>query len=180
MRKQGDFETSGTDEYHYHYNREERLAKSPRLKDCYSEEGRGKGFFGGLFRRNRSLLFLLADIILLVLVFVIYMFLTSTGEDRWRRGKYTFLLTAFAYENKAFISLKITREGPSNGTLPKVRVRLGLEEGGEESTEPELPFNKDEVRFVRTVFPRNDSSLAFAEITLEGEQKVLSAAIKKE
>jgi hypothetical protein len=180
MRGRGDFETSGSGEYQYHYNREERLAKSPRLRDCYSEEGKSRGFFGGIFRRNRGLMFLLADVILLVLVFVIYMFLTSTGDDRWRKNGYTFLLTAFAYEDKAFISLKITRGEAPSGTMPEVHIRLWLEENNAESPVPELPVQKGEVRFVRTVFPRNAALQAFAEISIGGEKKILSAGIKKE
>jgi hypothetical protein len=180
MRKRSDFETSGTGEYHYHYNREERIAKSPRLQDCYSDDYPRGGFFGGIFRKNRSLLFLLGDIILLVLVFVLYLFLTSSGDDRWRNKGYTFILTAFAYEDKAFVSLKVTRDQAPSGGVPEIQLRLWLDENTPDSMKPELPVKKGDVRFVRALYPRNDISRAFAEILLDGEKKLLSTDVKKE
>lgn len=181
MRNRTDNETSGSDGLPYHYNREERLAMAPGLREsCYEEGSRPRGLFGGIFRQNRGLVFLLLDVLLLIIIFIVYSVLSAGGDSGWTKDGVRFDLAAFAYEDKAFVSLRITRRAGAAASGSGPRVVLGAQEESSEPFSPALPAGEGESVFVRAVFARPASMTARGIVLFGGETRELSVRVKGE
>jgi len=108
--RRGNNESVGDGNYHYHYNREERLALSPRLREALEcGEKRKRGFLSLVLRGNRGMVFLLVDVAILLVLFLIYSILMAGGDALWNKDGYSFRLSAHAHGDKVLVALRITR-----------------------------------------------------------------------
>ncbi len=90
-------------ELHFHYNRDERLAQAERRPRFITK--------GSIFRRNRSLLIILLDILLLLIVFGVWWGFLRTPEDTLVRDGYRFELAALSTGEEILATLTITNRG---------------------------------------------------------------------
>ncbi|MDR1932197.1 MAG: hypothetical protein LBQ57_05140 [Spirochaetales bacterium] len=181
MRKRFGEEISGPGILNNHYSREERIAMSPQLEKRYCETAqRPKGFLGKLFGNNKGTRLTFLNIIALVFIIIIYQTAMSRNPaGTWAAEGFHFTLSAFAHEDRVFVSLRITKQenGDWKGLPPEVRLEGG---GKSESFQPELPLKKGEITFVRTILPRPQSMKVSCAIVFAGETKNLTAGVKAE
>ncbi len=168
-------ETLGNGELHYHSERAGRLAKDPHAFDECGPAKR-RGFFSQL-RSNRSLLFLFADLMGLILLISLYAFFFADA-DVWMKNGVEFRLSAFQYGEKVLVSLGTKASGPAHEENPEVVLRV---EGREaERTVIDLKAaTKGEV-FWRTNVERGKAKEVKAEILFGGKRNILTAKIRKE
>jgi hypothetical protein len=181
MLKRLDSEISGPGILNYHYDREERLAMAPKLKDFHCGlDNRPKGFFKRAFGRSRSGMFVLIDIGLICLFFIIYQIIAPDDSGVWNHNEFRFVLSAFAYEGKSFVSLRITKQNNAvyKGLPPE--ITLTGDGGISETFRPVLPLRKKETAFVRTVFSLPESRTLSCAISFDGQKQILSADVKEE
>ena len=178
-------ETYYPGEAHFHYKREERYKNlDPKVVERLSGTSKKRW---KLFRGNKALLIILADI---VLICVIYFGLTNFLERRdqsVRMDGYAFTLTAFEFDDTVFSSLKVRRTDEPADTGDSVqstaRVRFFLDEQADSAVEVEdlLPVENDQERIFRAQLPRGrGKGRIFAEIDLNGEVRVMKSAVEKE
>ncbi|MCF7929316.1 MAG: hypothetical protein K9L68_11100, partial [Spirochaetales bacterium] len=107
--------------FHYHYNRDERLAQtSDKVRNRYRDheitetDGKKKkrGNLFTLFRRNRALLIVFLDVVAIAIIFI---FFTLIGvlqpESSGTIGSIDYRLRAFVYDEQVLVSLSIETEG---------------------------------------------------------------------
>ena len=92
------------DQYERHYDREERLAMMPEA--LIKLKSRKKGFF----RNNKSMMIILADIIIICLLALGFMIYTRISSNSHSTQTHTFVLNGYVLNNRALISLRITRK----------------------------------------------------------------------
>ncbi len=133
-RRGGD-ETAESDRFVRHYDREERLA----LKQEQKPEP------VGLFARNRSLIIILLDIVLVLVMFVIYLLFIRPGTAASEIDGFVLEGGAFVFDTDIYLSLTIRRttdavllEGAD--TLVRVTVPDGSEITDTLPTDPEHPI----------------------------------------
>lgn len=177
--RRGARETFGDENYHYHYNREERLALSPRLKESLEEGGGGKkGFFAVVLRGNRGMIFLLMDVAILLILFLVYSILTAGGDALWNKDGYSFRLSAYAYEEKVLVSLRITRRSWDTQKEVETRVRLGSGQVQGDPLVPKMPETRNQSVYLREVLPLASSEEVWAQVEMGRTKKRMSAPVK--
>ena len=88
-----------------HYNREERLSQLPESVQKYKK--RKKGFFSS----NRHLVIILADIIIISLLFLAFMIYTRMTHNTVKDSNYSFTLKGYVFEDTALITLSALNTG---------------------------------------------------------------------
>ncbi len=85
----------------FHYSREERLSQpgAPRFRVPRK---------GGLFRRNRSLLIVLIDVLLISVVFFLYRQFFASPTYESEIAGYKLLLRVFPVKDKVIVNLRVT------------------------------------------------------------------------
>lgn len=152
-------ETSGAGILNYHSSHEERLAASPRLAALLCERDRApRGLIGKLFGKNKGARLTLLNVIALVLLFIFYQVVVSRSPaGTWRNEGFQFSASAFAREDKALISVRITKE--KNEVPGKTPPEIILHSAGvSETFVPTLPLKKGEISYIRAVLPLQDSA----------------------
>lgn len=96
--RRGGRETSHPGEQVFHYDREERLAGREQPTRVT----------GGIFRRNRGLLIVMLDIVIVLLMFVLYLFLFRESPDSVTIGPYRAEGTAFEFESSVYVTVTIS------------------------------------------------------------------------
>jgi len=168
-------ETRGNGELHYHSERAGRLAKDPHAFDrC--ESAKRRGFFSQL-RSNRSLLFLFADIMGLILLISLYAFFFADA-DVWKKNGVEFRLSAFPHGDMIFVSLGATVTGVVPGENPEVILRVEGREAGRMTIDLHAAVKGDV--FWRTNVERGKAKEVKAEIRFGGKRNILTAKIRKE
>ncbi|MGP1587916.1 MAG: hypothetical protein ACTTHG_06185 [Treponemataceae bacterium] len=99
----------------FHYDRKKRLQEAPKqVQDFYNGTGpkAPRGFFKCLVstKANRIILFVMISV--LVIFIGIYLFGKKSNEGSL--GDTNFELKAFSYEDRIFVSLKMSRESENN------------------------------------------------------------------
>jgi hypothetical protein len=181
MRKRLDNEISGPGILNYHYDREERLAMAPKLKDFHCDlNKRPKGFFKRAFGRSRSTMLVFLDIGILSLFLIVYQIIAPDDLNVWDYKGFRFVLSAFAYEDKSFVSLRITKQNNDvyRGLPPEI-IMTG-DKGESEIFIPALPPRRNETAFVRAVLPLPESMTVSCAISFDGQNETLSVDVKKE
>ncbi len=118
-RRGGD-ETREPDRFVRHYDREERLA----LKQDHEPER------GGLFARNRSLLIILLDIVLVLVMFVLYLLFVRPEPALTQMDGFTLGGSAFAFDAEIYLTLTVGR--PADAPLldgAETLVRVAFPDG---------------------------------------------------
>ena len=116
-------ETSGTDRLNFHYSREERLREAGR-----GEPEPRKPFF----KRNRSLLIVLLDIVIIVIMFVLLQFVFKPGTTSKRVDGVSYTLTAFEFDGEVYATVTMDRfreldSVPENSDVVSFRFADGSE-----------------------------------------------------
>jgi hypothetical protein len=179
-------ETSGPDILNYHSSHEERIAASPRPEAAPCEpDRRPRGLLGRLLGKNRGARLTFINFIALTLLFIFYQVAMShSPAGTWRREGFRFSASAFAHEDRAFVSVRITKEknGIPRESPPEIILRSA---GVSETFMPSLPLNKEETAYVRAVLPLqnpggDEPQKIFCHIFFEGEAKDLTVTVKGE
>ncbi len=150
-------------EMHFHYNRDERLEMAGRRPKFDTR--------GSIFRRNRSLLIILLDVLLLLIVFGVWWAFLRTPEDSVARDGYRFELAALAVGEETVATLTITNRGDSlDAPLFDVEFRSILPDdvAGENLRDRDVLPVPGDVRTVRVRFSQRAShvevTVRFAEV----------------
>ncbi|MFW5786381.1 MAG: hypothetical protein ACOCYC_03980 [bacterium] len=170
---------------HYHYNREERLARRP---DRWQPSG-------GVFKRNRSLTIILLDVLIVVILFAIFrIFIFGDGGPPELRG-YTVALDvlntsqgvlavvtldagADPEESSGIVTVRFrpvgaTRNGASPGTSSEDRA------GGEAVEVKDLLPEPGERRRISELLPSETTSVT-ATIEIDEDSLELQASVESE
>ena len=178
---------------HYHYDREERMhSLSPSIIErMEKKDSSGKGGLKKpLFRRNRSLMILLLDIIIILfLYFLILPLLAIRGGPPVEQIEHSpFELNGFVFEEKSLLSLNIERVAVSEKTEDadeegKTITVVFSVEGTEKTVKAidVLPEEEGSSRIIRASIPYNgEEKKAFAEISFGDETSVVETKLRPE
>lgn len=162
----------------YHYNRRDRLAMgtAPRRRDSG----------GGIFRRNRTLLIILLD---LVIILILGLFLVRFLYARVNRADlegYSVELRSVRAEEVILATLTITRIASTAAAEQMVYVRFSLERNPDEEDATYIsglpPRERGGESVLRAVVPRFPSSASsevlYAEVRIGDSRRRLSAGIE--
>jgi hypothetical protein len=178
---------------HYHYDREDRLHYlSPNIRERMERnESAGKqGLKKPFFKRNRSLMILLLDVIIILFLYFIILPLLGLGggPSLDRIDDYTFELNGFVFDEKSLLSLSIERADMSEtnethaGEGQTITVVFSVE--GTEKTVRAidvLPQEKGASRIIRASIPYNgEEKKAVAEISFGDKKAVVETKLRPE
>ena len=164
----------------FYYNREERIAKAPKLVQDYYE-GKMKpvrGFRIFFTKQNRYIFF--------ALIFFVGASWIYTGLNRTRAGTtlegINFELTAFSYEEEVYVSLAMKRSKKSKSTAP---VSVNAEyfaidpnnQVGDKRADSTI-YSEGE-QYLRTKFTDYDIIRVDVILNVGGQEKELSALVKR-
>ncbi len=164
----------------YYYNREERIAKAPKLvQDYYNGNLKPvRGFRIFLTKQNRYIFF--------ALIFFVGATWIYTGLNRTRAGTtlagINFELTAFSYEEEVYVQLKMKRSSRSRETAPiNVAAEFFAIDPNRQvgdKREGQLVYESDE-QYIRTKFTDYDIIRVDVILSAGGYEKELSAEVKR-
>jgi len=162
----------------YHYSRQDRLdmAAAPRFRDSG----------GGIFRRNRTLLIILLD---LVIILILGLFLVRFLYARVNRADlegYNVVLRSVRTEEVILATLTVRKTASTAAAVQTVYVRFSLErnpdEGDSTYISGVLPRERGGESILRTAIPRSPSSdsydVLYAEVRIGDSRRRLSAGIE--
>ncbi|MFQ3619413.1 MAG: hypothetical protein SNJ78_00575 [Spirochaetales bacterium] len=164
-------ETSGDGGYTYHYDRSERLQKNPRVRKAFYDSEDCKSFLC-IFKRNRGLLFLLIDVLILALLFWIYQSFLVPSSTLTKDGV-TFTLQAFRVEKGVLVSFRLQ----SKNAIPSKRVPLLFQIGTQEWPS-EIEVGAEKV--IRQFFPEEKVREVKATLEWAGKSYTLQTSIQRE
>ena len=164
----------------FRYNREERIAKAPKVVQNYYD-GKMKpvrGFRIFLTKENRYIFF--------ALIFFVGAAWIYTGLNKTRAGTtiagVNFELTAFSYEEEVYVSLQMKRSKNAKSSAPlAVNVdffaidpnnQVGDKRNGQ------TIYDEGE-KYIRTKFTDYDIIRVDVILNVEGNEKELSAEVKR-
>jgi hypothetical protein len=162
----------------YYYNREERIAKAPKLvQDYYNGNLKPvRGFRIFFTKQNRYIFF--------ALIFFVGATWIYTGLNKTRAGTtlagINFELTAFSYEEEVYVSLQMKRSSRSRDTAP-VAVEAEFfaidpnRQVGDKRT-GQLVYDEGE-KYIRTKFTDYDIIRVDVILNAGGYEKELSAEV---
>lgn len=164
----------------YYYNREERIAKAPKLVQNYYNGNLKpvRGFRIFLTKQNRYIFF--------ALIFFVGATWIYTGLNRTRAGTtlagINFELTAFSYEEEVYVQLKMKRSSRSRETAPiNVAAEFFAIDPNRQvgdKREGQLVYESDE-QYIRTKFTDYDIIRVDVILSAGGYEKELSAEVKR-
>ncbi|TFG64983.1 MAG: hypothetical protein E4H36_01400 [Spirochaetales bacterium] len=168
-------ESFSRDDLVFHYNREDRIQHlSPETRERKRQ---------GIFKSNRSVLLLLINIfVAAVFVFIVVPVLRNSKKQA-SYDNCVFSLKGFAYEDRAFVSLKATaigdRTAPSENT---VQVDFSLAKSGNRLKLSDiLPVKKGQSIIIRGEMSLTAGSDTIqAEVSVGGKTLSLLAALELE
>ncbi len=172
----------GAEPLHFYYNREERIARAPKIvQDYYA--GRANQFQKGLFKvmfANRGNRFMFAGIVVFMAFVWIFSLVSNRGSERFACTSVS--ATAFSYADVVYadVRFKAVDEAVHSVFVPTdVTVRIDAVDSGGlvcNSYEESVFFAGDEL-FVRTKFPDYDIIRVEAYVSSENESKSLRSAV---
>ena len=175
----GDEEYREKGKLHFHYDREERLKS-------LSKEVRGREYEPrSIFKKNKSLIFILLDIIVIVMLFLGLSIFGGISSSRKIQDGFSFQLKAFEYQDQVFISLKIKARNdlsPEENNIISADFYCG-KENSEERIEviDLLPVKNGDERILRATLPSTAlRKTAYAEIDFLGKTRTLKTAVETE
>ncbi|MFP4364793.1 MAG: hypothetical protein ACLFR1_13105 [Spirochaetia bacterium] len=159
----------------FHYNREERLSRAGgTLKEGLEKRG--------FFQKNRSMVILLADIGIIMLIYIIISILFPGWNSSSAFPGYQLRLNAFYYNNQTLIALSVTAddEAPENPALVTVHFK---DEAGGFSTEAimDLMPQPGQTRYFRVQTEEiGPDDRVVAHVESEGNQAQIAAPVASE
>ena len=168
-------------EYHFFYNREERLKNAPQIvRDYYDGKLKPLRGFSALYKNKANLFVLLA------LVFFVGVAWIYTGFNKSRNyAKISDIdaeLSAFSYNDEVYVSARFKRNVNAKDFSEK-DIKINFEAVNAdlqvaERSEDFLTYKEGE-QFLRTKFPDFDIIRIDAAVEIGGEQKELSTPVKR-
>lgn len=165
--------------FEFHYNREERLAKATkgvRERTLHPDKK------VGLFKKNKSLLIILVDI-LIVIIFgaVLYPFLTNMAQNQEHEG-YKFSIRGIVYDGAVLASLKVEKKKALDDGPEMVKIRFFTSENNSgDEIEAAFPSEIGETVIVRdTLAFDGEVSAVKAEIILGDKKHILETPLTEE
>ena len=168
-------------EYHFFYNREERLKNAPQIvRDYYSGKMKPLRGFQALYKNKANLFVLLA------LVFFVGIAWIYTGFNRFRNyakiNEIDCELTAFLYNDEIYVSAAFKRNIKSKkNDDEEIKVHffaINADLQPCDEAEDFVTFKGEQV-FLRTKFTDYDIIRIDALVNVSGEEKELSAMVKR-
>ena len=164
----------------FYYNREERIARAPKLvQDYYNGNLKPvRGFRIFFTKQNRYIFF--------ALIFFVGATWIYTGLNKTRAGTtlsgINFELTAFSYEEEVFVSLSMKRSSRSRETAP-VPVKaefFAIDPNNQvgDKRSGQLIYEEGE-QYIRTKFTDYDIIRVDVILDAGGAQKELSAEVRR-
>ena len=164
----------------FYYNREERIAKAPKLvQDYYNGKLKPvRGFRIFLTPQNRYIFF--------ALIFFVGASWIYTGLNKTRAGTtlqgVNFELTAFSYEEEVYVSLQMKRSknAKNNMPLPVEAEFFAIDPNNQvgDKRQGQLVYNEGE-KYIRTKFTDYDIIRVDVILNAGGTEKELSAEVKR-
>lgn len=167
-------------EFHYFYNREERIAKAPRnVQEYYNGGMRPVRGLKVLFNKQNR--FILLALVLFVGAAWVYSGFNSTRAYANIRG-INFELSAFEYEEEVFVSLKMKRSKKATDLSPAAinAEVFVIDPNNQVGDKRSLSyFYADGEQFLRTKFTDYDIIRIDMIVKIGEEEKELSAEVKR-
>ena len=162
----------------YHYSRQDRLdmATAPRF--------RGSG--GGIFRRNRTLLIILLDLVIILILGLLLVRFLYARVNRANLEGYNVVLRSVRTEEVILATLTVTKTASAAAAEQTVYIRLSLErnpgEGDSTYISGLLPRERGGGSILRAAIPRSSSSASsevlYAEVRIGDTRRRISAGIE--
>jgi hypothetical protein len=152
----------------YHYNRQDRLSLSTAAR--FPDRGRG------IFHKNRTLLIILLDLIIVLIIGVFLMRFLYAQVNRADLEGYSIVLRGTGSDDVVIAMLLITNRGADRKSERRVYARFSLVRNPDEEESTYVsglaPRGEDEERILRATLPVSESSkVLYGEIRI-GEAKV--------
>jgi hypothetical protein len=161
----------------YHYSRQDRLsmATAPRFRDSG----------GGVFRRNRTLLIILLDLVVILILGVFLVRFLYARVNRADLEGYRVVLRGVRTEEVVLATLAITNTSAASTGQQSVFVRFSLERNPDEEdsiyTSGIAPPDRGGERILRAAIPVSTSSASsevlYAEVRIGDTRRRLSAGL---
>ncbi|MBP7493979.1 MAG: hypothetical protein KA771_00655 [Spirochaetales bacterium] len=144
-------ETFDNETYTYHYNREERLQKNPRVRSAFYDDS-GCHSLPCFFMQNRGLMFFLMDLGFLLILFWAYQTFFGFSKSELEMNGFHISLYAYEYGEGTLISFKAraTQDIPEGMEGIPVTFLLGTEQ---KEAFLDLPMKNGEEKVLRVSFP---------------------------
>jgi hypothetical protein len=163
----------------YHYSRQDRLsmATAPRFRDSG----------GGIFRRNRTLLIILLDLVIILILGLLLVRFLYARVNRTDLEGYSVVLRGVRSEEVILATLTVTKTASSAPAEQQtIYVRLSLERNPAEADSTYisdiLPRERGGERILRIAIPVSPSAAAskvlYAEVRIADSRRRLSAGIE--
>ena len=168
---------------HFYYNREERIARAPKIvKDYYAGklDCRKKGLFKVMFA-NRGNRFMFAGLVIFMAFIWIYSVISA--RTALSLAGTTAEISAFSYEETVYVSFKLNeRKNKSKDDLSdplKMNVKIAAYDSDSavcNTYEEDIIYDGSEL-FVRTRFSDYDIMTVVAEVRFGSEYKKFAARV---
>ena len=131
-------ETRGTGSPHFHYDRSDRLASD----ECETKPPES------FIKRNRTWLITLADIVLLLIMFVLYRLFLTPHPERERLEGVEFRLESFLFEDELYVTVEVERLDTDTEIGDPV-IRVAFPDGS--TVEDVVPEQSGQIHTIRQV-----------------------------
>jgi len=175
------FPESEKKEYHFYYNREERIKNAPQIvQDYYA--GKMKPLRGiSLFTKNKSNLFILIALVFFVGFTWIYN-AANKNRNYSKIQDIDFEVTAFCYNDEIFVNTKIKRN-PRAKNLSEAEIKADFSAVDADkqvvAKSADVITYKQGEDYLRAKFTDYDIIRVDVLLSVNGEKKELSAIVKR-
>jgi hypothetical protein len=160
----------------YHYSRKQRLSLStaPRERD------RG----GGIFRKNRILLIILLDLVIILVLGLFLMRYLNAQVHRADLEGYSVVLRGLYFGEVVFATLTITNKGGRSVTGARIYARFSLDRAFDEEdttySSAILPDDGEGQTILRLTIPAAEGAkVLYSEVEIGDSAKRLSAGLER-
>ncbi len=160
----------------YHYSRKQRLS----LLTALPVQDRG----GGIFRRNRTLLIILLDLVIILVLGLFLMRFLYAQVHRADLEGYSVVLRGFYFREVVFAAITITNKGGDSVTGERIYARFSLDRAFEEDdttyNSAILPDDAEEEIILRIAIPAPEgATVLYAEVEIGDTSKRLSTGLER-
>ena len=160
----------------YHYSRKQRLSlpAAPRVQDSGGE----------FFHRNRTLLIILLDLVIILVLGLFLMRYLYAQVHRADLEGYSVVLRGFYFGEVVFATLTITNKRGSSVTGQRIFARFSLDRAFEEEnttySSTNLPDDGEEETILRVTIPASrGAAVLYAEVDIGDTAKRLSTGLER-
>jgi len=160
----------------YHYSRKQRLSLFTAPRD------RGRG--GGIFRKNKTLLIILLDLVIILVLGLFLMRYLYAQVHRADLEGYSVVLRGFYSGGVVFATLTITNKGGISTTGAMIFARFSLDRDFDEQdttySSTTLPDDEEEQTILRVTIPAAEGAkVLYSEVEIGDSAKRLSTGLER-